>query len=177
MECKIKGAALPAGQPGKRIGIGEDGKSHKCPQLIKTKEHQGHEGPTQDPSQGPGQALLKAQVTPRAQLVLLNSSSASAPLHFIFFKASMATGAGEMRLCSDPAWAAPQKPGWAHKAELSLLWLQSQQPAVGPKNPNKNLISQDVAALGLAAGGWRLNVIFCLVLHNPQELWGDRQGR
>lgn len=157
VEGEIKGA-LPPEQPGKGARRGEGpsaGKSHASPpacppykeqkvRRTKTNEREGHaastEASTQDAITATSTRSLQGAGDPQGQAcsetmlgsALLYTSSASATLHLIFFKDSIATGDKEMWLCSDPGWATHKS--LAGQTKLSLLWLQSQQPADRPKS-------------------------------------------
>lgn len=130
VEGGTKGA-LPPEKPVNGAWRGEGpsaGKSHVCPpacppskeqKVRRTKRNkcEGHtastEASTQDAATATRTRSLQGAGDPQGQAcsettlgsVLLYTSSASATLHLIFFKDSMATGDGEMWLCSDPGWA------------------------------------------------------------------------
>lgn len=66
-----KGSTEQLSRQGREYGLGKLGKATGPPHLPNTK-HEGHAAPLREPlrtqSQGPGQGICKAQVTPRAQL-------------------------------------------------------------------------------------------------------------
>lgn len=142
---RLKGA-LPAEQPGKGIWNGEGlsaGKSHKSPQpahLTKNRDKGARgtrsipEGPTHDTVPGTRTRSFQGPGDPQGRAVPC-WTPAQPLLHFTSFSLKPPWQPGPGRCgCAVTQAGQPTKPGWADKAELSLLWLRSQQPAVGPKS-------------------------------------------